>query len=113
MRDGRPASLWAPWAGLFLGAAAWFAHHQGGSDLNLWDCRVGGSGYAVALGLGCAALAALGGLISWRGRGREQAPTADQSRRFASLVGVAGAGLFLLAIVFQTLASVLVPACFR
>jgi hypothetical protein len=113
MRDGRRASLWAPWAGLFLGAAAWFLHHQAGSDANYWDCKVGGAGFTIGLGVACAVVAAGGGLISWRARKLPEGPAAEQNRQFAAMVGAAGAAIFLLAIAFQTLAGALVPACLR
>jgi hypothetical protein len=113
MRDGRPASLWAPWAGFFLGAGAWLLHHQAGSNANYWDCRVGGQAFTIGLGLVCAIVAGAGGLISWAARAPSGGPTAEQNRQFAAMVGAAGAGLFALAIGFQTLAGALVPACLR
>lgn len=113
MKDGRSASLWAPWAGLLMGAAAWFAHHQAGSEVNYWDCRAGGPGFVIALGVACAATAVIGGMISWRARRRTEGVATAQNRQFAAMVGTAGAAVFLLAITFQTLAGALVPACLR
>ena len=101
-----------PWTGLFAGAAAWALHHQIGSDVTFSDCGLGGPWLIGGLGLVFGLVAVAGGLVSWRTRhagpdreGREE------SRRFAAFVGVAGAGFFLLAIVFQTLAGFIVPAC--
>jgi hypothetical protein len=113
MRDGRPVSVWAPWAGLFLGAAAWFLHHQAGSDANYWDCKVGGAAFIIGLGVACGAVAAFGGAISWAARKPAEGPTAEQNRQFAALVGTAAAAIFLLTIALQTLAGALVPACLR
>jgi hypothetical protein len=102
----------APWAGLFLGAAGWFLHHQAGSDTNVWDCRTAGGGFTIGLGVICALVVAGGGLISWAASVPEP-PAAHQYRQFARWVGMAGAAIFLLAIGFQTLAGALVPACLR
>jgi len=99
----------APWAGLFLGALAWFGQHQTGADVNTWNCQVGNGGLVVLAGFVAALVAAAGGLISWISRPPEDV----QNRRFARFVGVGGAGVFLLAIGFQTLAGLLVPACLR
>jgi hypothetical protein len=102
----------APWAGLFLGAFGWFLHHQAGSDANVYDCRAAGAGFTVGTGLLCAAIVLLGGVISWSATG---APIEQPRlyRSFARIVGVAAAPIFLLAIAFQILAGVLVPACLR
>ena len=105
-------SAWAPWAGLFAGAAGWFTHQTLGADANYWDCRLGGPVWAVALGLACAAVAALGGWTSWRARGTVGEDRVE-TRDFSGLVGAATAAIFLLAIAFQTLAGLIVPACHR
>ncbi|MFL5295142.1 MAG: hypothetical protein ACJ798_02055 [Phenylobacterium sp.] len=102
----------APWAGLFLGALGWFLHHQLGSDANNWDCKIANGAYVVVVGLVCALIALAGGLISWASRPPEGADL-QVTRGFARLVGMASAAIFLLTISFQTLAGVLVPACFR
>jgi hypothetical protein len=105
-------SAWSPWAGLFAGAAGWFAHQTFGADANYWDCRLGGPLWAGGLGLACAALVAAGGWMSWISRlsGGEDTP---ETRRFSGLVGAATAAIFLMAIAFQTLAGLIVPACAR
>jgi hypothetical protein len=105
-------AAFAPWAGLFLGAAGWFLHQQAGSGANAWDCRIGGALTMVVLALVFGGLAVAGGVISWRARKPIGGPTAEV-RRFSGLVGAATAGIFLLAIVFDTLASLIVPACVR
>jgi hypothetical protein len=105
-------SALAPWAGLLVGAAAWFAHHQIGSDANIWDCRGAGGAFTVVVGLICGAIALAGGLISWAATAPDDGDT-RQNRSFARVVGMTGAAIFLLAIGLQTLAGVLVPACHR
>ena len=105
-------SALTPWAGLFLGALAWFFDQQAGAGANYWDCKLGGPLMLVGLAIVCAIVVIAGGVISWRARGiagEDQAGT----RRFSGVVGAASAGIFLLAIVFDTLASLIVPACAR
>lgn len=109
---GWRASPWAPWTGLFAGAAAWAVQHQVGADANAWDCRSAGAGLVIGLGIACALATAAGGWISWRAGEPDEADLA-QNRRFARAVGVLAAGVFLLAILLQSLAGVLVPACHR
>ncbi|MDB5444747.1 MAG: hypothetical protein JWQ97_64 [Phenylobacterium sp.] len=105
----------APWAGLFLGAAAWFAHHQGASDLIYWDCRLGGPLLTAGTGLVAGLVTAAGGLISWRTHTaiRRAAEAPAHNRSVAGMIGAGSAAVFLLAIVFQSLAGVIVPACHR
>jgi hypothetical protein len=107
-------SALTPWAGLFLGALAWAVHHQAGSDAVYWDCRLGGPLLTGGLGLVCGLVAAGGGLASWMSR---QAPPSahgrPETRGFAAMVSVMGAGVFLLAIVTQALAGFIIPGCQR
>jgi hypothetical protein len=106
------ASPLAPWAGLFMGAFGWFLHHQTGSDANYFSCRIADGAFVIGVGLIGAALALLGGLISWSAK---DAPPQEprRYRSFARIVGMTSAAIFLLAIAFQILAGFLVPACFR
>ena len=99
-----------PWAGLFLGAAAWALHHQLGADANMWSCVQADGGFVILIGLICLVIALIGGVISWQASPPGEAP---QYHRFARAVGMLAAGVFILAILFQTLAGALVPACLR
>ena len=99
-----------PWAGLFLGAAAWFVHHQAGSDTIYWDCQLGGPLLTAGLGLVCGLVTAVGGVVSWRAR--KETVGVGNNRAFAGVVGAACAGIFLLTILFQSLIGFIVPACF-
>jgi hypothetical protein len=103
-------SAWTPWAGLFAGAAGWFIHQQGGANANYWDCRFGGPLWTLALGLVCGLVVIAGGWLSWASR-RAAGEDAPATRRFSGLVGAATAAIFLMAIAFQTLASLIVPSC--
>ncbi|RAK56921.1 hypothetical protein DJ018_02825 [Phenylobacterium deserti] len=100
-----------PWSGLFVGAAAWVLQHQIGSDLVYWDCRLGTPLLTGGLGLVAAGATVLGGLISWRARRARPGEGEPGNRAFAGMVGAATAGIFLLAILFQSLIGFMVPAC--
>lgn len=102
----------APWTGLFVGALAWFAHQQLGSDANQWNCHNAGSPWTIGVGIASAALAAAGGWISWAARTPADEPSAP-TRSFGRIIGVLAAATFLLTIAFQTFAGVLIPECFR
>jgi hypothetical protein len=105
----------APWAGLFLGAAAWFGQHQTASDIIYWDCRLGGPLLTAGTALVAALVTAAGGWISWRAhaarRGAVEPPA--HNRSVSGMIGAGSAGVFLLAIAFQGLAGVIVPVCHR
>lgn len=109
--DVRRAS-WTPWAGLFAGAAGWFVHQQFGANANYWDCRFGGPLWTLLLFAACGLLTVVGGWMSWRARGAAGEGRVE-TRRFSGLVGAATAAIFLMAMAFQTLASLIVPACAR
>lgn len=106
------ASAIAPWTGLFVGAGAWFADHQLASDGDFWNCARTGGPFAVIVGLVCIAVAASGGVASWRARPEARAD-AVETRRFARFVGSGAAAVFSLAIAFGTWAGVLLPGCQR
>jgi hypothetical protein len=111
MRLDLRESRLAPWAGMFLGAAGWFLHHQAGSNANYWDCRLGGPLYTVILAVACSAIVAAGGWISWRIWRSPAGPDGMEPRSFAGLVAAGCAALFLFAIAMQTLGGLIVPKC--
>lgn len=104
---------WAACAGLFVGAPALAVNQQLLADLLYWNCRAGFpiTGVIVALATGGLTLAA--GLTSWRTRARAEQADAPGARKFLAEVGTASAAVFLLAIVAQTLAGLIVPECHR
>lgn len=102
----------APWAGWLLGPAAWAVHHQAGSDLAFGIDHCTGGWPQVGLGVACALVALAGAVISWASLSGPLRSSAVNVRLFIGLVGTAGSGLFLLAILFQTFASLIVPPCF-
>ena len=105
----------APWAGLFLGAAAWFAQHQGASEAIYWDCRLGGPLLTAGSGLLAALVTTAGGVISWRAHAAERAASEApaHNRSVAGMIGAGSVGTFLLAIFFQSLTGIIVPVCHR
>ncbi|MGR6329584.1 hypothetical protein ACU5AX_11005 [Sphingomonas sp. XXL09] len=94
------------WAALLLPPVAWFGFEQGLSALLHARCDLAGWGLAW----GAASLAACA-LAAWLAR-----PLARRGGNRLSLLWLARlalvlAGIFALAIAFQTLAILLVPAC--
>jgi len=91
-------------AGLTLPPFAWAGLELGlGSTLRL-ECVAAGSPLGPIWGGFCLALCAVAAWLARRG--------ASISRAGAAL-GQLGAGLFALAIVFQTLATAIIPPCAR
>ena len=102
-----------PWAAWIGGAAGWALTHQLGSDLTQYDCRRADPGLMLVIGLLGASIILAGAAWSWpvwRARANIAHPYAG-SRRFIAGTGELAAGLFLLAIIFQTVASFIVPQC--
>jgi hypothetical protein len=113
METRRLLDVLAPWAGGFFGPAVWYVHQQGMGDLTYYACEAANP-WTVGLGgvLACAAVLAAGAwsAAAWREGGAK--PEFDV-RRFLALVSVMAAGLFTVAILFQTLAGLLIPGCAR
>lgn len=109
--SGRPwVQQFAPWSGLFVGAAAWFADQRLVADGNSWDCSRAGGMFAAVAGAACLALTIGGGLASWRSVPRRISDSTEV-RGFGGFIGTAAAAIFALAILFGTGAGLLVPAC--
>lgn len=102
---------WAGWIGGFLG---WVLSDQGGTSLAQWDCTRAMPSVMLLIGTGGALLALLGGALSlrvWRRlAGAPDRPHAG-ARRFVAATGTLAAGIFLLAILFQTVSSLIIPQC--
>jgi hypothetical protein len=97
------------WAALGLGALAWFAGHQVGSNLTFARCDLSGGLSVAIVGLVALVLIAIGFLLSrrvWR------SGDPGEGHRFTALVGMLAAGLFGFAIILQTIAGFIIPACF-
>lgn len=102
-----------PWAAWIGGIAGWLLTHQLGSDLVQLDCRRA-DGMAMALiallGVFTVLLGARLSWTEWRSQGSLDQPQAGM-RRFVAGTGEIAAGLFLLAILFQTMSSFVIPPC--
>jgi hypothetical protein len=110
IREHMQRSRWTPWIGLIVPPVAWAIHHQVGSDLVFYDCRLGDTLLVAGLGIVLGLIAGASGLISWASRRSGQAM---EVRTFASYLGAMSGAIFFLALAFQTLATLLLPACHR
>lgn len=97
-----------PWLALVLPPAAWYLFEVGLGSVLKVDCAPVGAWLGLAWGvaslLACAAAAA----VAWPGA----RPADDQTpRAWLARVALLLAGVFALAIAFQTLGVLLVPPC--
>jgi hypothetical protein len=97
------------WAALALGALAWFAGHQVGSNLTFARCDLSGALSVAIVGLVALLLIALGFLLSYR-VWRSGEP--EEGLGFAAMIGMLAAGLFAFAILLQTVAGFILPSCY-
>jgi hypothetical protein len=107
---------WRAWAGLFGGAAGWALHHQVGSTSNFARCTVADGRLVLAVGVLAAAIVLVGGWLSWtawRRGGGKPSTSHETAGRFLPAVSLMAAALFLLTILTQVVAGVIVPACWR
>lgn len=103
-----------PWAGWVGGFTGWALAHQIGSDLDQAHCALADPLLMVVIGLCGAALAGGGGWIAlrhWRNSDHDISQTGAGATRFFALASGLAAGLFLLAIIFQTASSLIIPQC--
>jgi nitric oxide reductase large subunit len=106
----RRRSLGFAWAALALASFAWFGSQQWGSDLSFSGCGANGPLQTGLIGLAALLLTGAGAWMSWlvwRRRDPE-----EEGRDFAALTGILASGLLAIAIVYQTLAAFIIPACF-
>lgn len=95
------------WTALLLPPLAWFLFEQGLSALLHAHC--GRSGIGVAWGVASLIVCGVAFRIAWPFRTREGALANPWLARLA----LVAAAFFALAICFQTLALLMVPACVR
>jgi hypothetical protein len=95
------------WTALLLPPFAWFAFEQGLSALLHASCAH--SGIGLAWGIASLAVCGIALRLGWRLRG----PHGALGDPWLANLAIAVSGLFALAIAFQTLAIVMVPACVR
>ena len=98
-----------PWAALILPPSAWYVFEVGLSSVLKTDCQSAGGWPGLAWGLAslalCCAAIAIARPVAGFDRG-EAAPRAWLAR-----IAMLLAGIFSLAIAFQTLSIMIVPSC--
>jgi hypothetical protein len=99
--------------GVIVGAPAVALTQQLLADALYLDCRLGGPVLGLTVAIATGALTIVGGLVSWRARAEAAKDPDGEARRFLGEVCAGIAGVFLLAIVAQGLATLIVPACHR
>jgi hypothetical protein len=109
IRQQMQRSRWTPWLGLVAPPVAWAVHQQVAANLMLYDCRLSGAGLVTEVGVTMAVIAAVSGLISWSSRREDSA----ELRTLAGYIGAMSASVFFLALMFQTTATLMLPACGR
>jgi hypothetical protein len=102
-----------PWAGWVGGLFGWLISDLIGTSLAQANCAKAELPVMVAIGATGAGIAIVGGLVSWsawRSAGELDQPGAG-TRRFLAGTGILAAGIFLFAIIFQTMSSFIIPQC--
>jgi hypothetical protein len=107
-RRARAERLFLPWAALSGAALGWFGSQQIGSNLSFDKCASSGALAVLLIGVAGLALAGMGAWLSWGVWGSAE----EESRRFTAGVGMLAGVLLGIAILFQTLAGFIIPACF-
>ncbi|MGQ9371759.1 hypothetical protein [Azospirillum sp. ST 5-10] len=116
-----PAPPSAPllWAGWFLGPLAWAVHESLSYGLVPWICQDGHRLVLHLITAGTLVVAAAGLLVGWRNRRRAAAARpamgerAYKRARFLAAAGLALGALSLVAIVVESIPTLVVGACAR
>ncbi|MDB5725121.1 MAG: hypothetical protein JWQ16_1875 [Novosphingobium sp.] len=96
------------WLAFALPAAAWFAFQQGLAMTLRGNCAYAGFPLGIVWGVASLLACAAGGRIGLAG-----VRNLSGSDQFVARITVFGAGLFALAIAYQTLATAIIPPCAR
>lgn len=97
-----------PWLALTLSPAAWFVFQQGLAFTLRGACGAAGVPIGPLWGVGSLAVCAGAARLAWSRRAG-----GTGADRFLARIALFGAGLFALAILFQTVATLIVPPCAR
>ena len=97
-----------PWVALVLPPAAWSVFQQGLGFTLRGACRAAGVPLGPVWGLASLIVCAIAARIAWSRR-----VGGTGADRFLAHIAMLGAGLFAMAIAFQTIATVIVPPCAR
>jgi hypothetical protein len=95
----------APWTGMFAGPLCWALNQQGFSSLLHFNCRLGSGTKGIVSFVVLAIVLIASGVVSWRWRG------GTELQRFIGIASAGAAALFLLALIFQTAATLILPGC--
>jgi hypothetical protein len=101
-------SRFAPWAAASAGALGWALHHQLLGDVQHFRCGYSGVAFGIGVTLGVLVLIGLGSWLTLAA-GDGGNPT----RRFVVRFSLLLAALFLLPILLQAGATLLLPPCAR
>jgi hypothetical protein len=102
--------VWSARAGLIMGAAAWLIDQQLTSNLTYARCDVAHPAVVLTIGAVCAALAAVGCVLSWRAmRTTDGTPMSS----FTAYLGMLASAYAILVVIAGTAAGLILPGCFR
>ena len=101
-------SRFAPWAAAVAGAGGWALHHQLLSDLQHFRCTYQGDWLGIAVTVGVLVLVGIGAFVT-----RAADDPGNATRRFIVRFSLMVAVLFLLPILMQAGATLLLPPCVR
>jgi hypothetical protein len=99
-----------PWIGLVAPPVAWAVHQQVAQNLVFFDCRLGNVALIASVGATMAVICAVSSYISWSSRREDDVV---EFRMLAGYIGTMSGAVFFLALAFQTIATLLLPACHR
>ncbi len=100
---------WRPLIALLLPPLVWFLFQQGLSGLMRGRCDAGGPFVGLLWGGSSLILCGLALWLACTAAIRADLPVS----KFVARMAMLGAGVFALAILFQTLATLIVPSCVR
>jgi hypothetical protein len=105
------------WVGFFLAPATFFVHLQIGYVLVPWACTTKGWGWIHVVDVLSVLCAALGTFAAWRVHARAESGARNDDAgsvprtRFLGVVGLCMGGLFVLLLVAQSVAAIIISPC--
>jgi hypothetical protein len=105
------------WVGFFLAPATFFVHLQIGYVLVPWACTTKGWGWIHVVDVLSVLLAALGTWAAWRVHVRAESSARNDDAgsvprtRFLGVVGLCMGGMFVLLLVAQSVAAIIISPC--
>jgi hypothetical protein len=105
------------WVGFFLPPAAFFVHLQIGYVLVPWACTTRSWGWIHVVNVLSVLCAALGTWAAWRVHARAESGARNDDAgavprtRFLGVVGICMGGMFVLLLVAQSVAAIIISPC--